>query len=110
MTLNQLKAELDKYGNAYLKYIRVNNEYRFLQSDSEITHKRMLKEGEIATSAGYLKLNMDTAEPCEWSSTLKLGPAPDDKENLTKFLNAVKAVLVIDTILPFPDGSLAFRI
>lgn len=110
MTFNQLKNELDQYGNAYLKYIRVNNDYRFLQHDSETTHKQMLKKGEKATSAGYLKLTMDTAEPCEWSSTLKLGPAPDDKENLTKFLENVKAVLVLDTVLPFPDGELTFRI
>ena len=108
MTLNQLKAELDKYGNAYLKYIRVNNEYRFLQSDSEITHKRMLKEGEIATSAGYLKLNMDTAEPCEWSSTLKLGPAPDDKENLTEFLEILKSAIIFADAIP--NGPLVFHI
>jgi hypothetical protein len=108
MTLKELKIELDQYGSAYLKYIRVNNEYRFLQHDSDITHKRMLKEGEKATSAGYLKLTYDYAEPCEWSSTLQLGPAPDDKENLTEFLEILKSAIIFADAIP--NGPLVFHI
>jgi hypothetical protein len=70
--------ELFKREYDLVKFVNVNGEYRFCHSDAN--HKDQVKEGEKATSAGFIAYDTEKDGkkffriPEDWSSTLTLGP------------------------------------
>jgi len=88
--LNQKEAyELFKKEELlYLKFVRVDGEYRFTDCGfSGCSHKDLVNEGEIATSAGFVKIRgykLNDLECEGHSSTLKMSWQIGDEENLKK--------------------------
>lgn len=86
----------NEYG--FTKFVGLSTgEYRFCHMDGE--HRMLVRDGETATSAGFLDYdsNPDTGE--RWfsivrgmegdSRTLKLGPADDDGPKIATLLNVI---------------------
>jgi hypothetical protein len=95
VSIDEIRKDLESHYATYLKYVRVGNEYRFALAAEWSTpdHKQMIQDGETATSAAYCKVYRPTdAEPqgelemSGYSSTLGIGQAADDMENITKLL------------------------
>ena len=89
MTVDEIREILKAGQRAVaLKYVRVNGEYRFADTtlDHVPDHIDMLNPGEVADSAAYLA-GFENILSIKWnSSSLRIGPAPDDLENLTRLL------------------------
>lgn len=69
----------------YLKYVRVNGEYRFAEAGIGPDHAT-LANGEPVESAGFIKSNTRGFYVEGHSSVLKIGPAEDDERNLSALL------------------------
>jgi hypothetical protein len=79
-----------KQGAVAVKFVNVAGNYRFHLPQYEwIHHEDLLKEDETPTSAGFFMLYTvtDTVHVkllTQESISLRLGPAPDDQENLER--------------------------
>lgn len=86
ITIEQVKDLLNEKGYARLKYVRINNEFRFADLLDE--HKNAVKEDETAKSAGQVVFRGDKKLfVTDYSMTLKIGPADDDEELLAKLFD-----------------------
>ena len=86
LTQEQIKEILAKNDFVVFKYVRVGEDYRFAVVDVYgVEHKQLLNNKEKAKSAGFCTLDRGQVILPEIPSTsLKLGPAPDDEANLKK--------------------------
>lgn len=73
-------------GIAYLKYVRVNGEYRFGDATSFSVDHESLANGEPVESAAFVKIYPDGLYVEGHSSKLEVGPASDDETNLSGLL------------------------
>lgn len=90
--VNLTSARKQLVPEGYIKWICINGEYRFGKSDDCTTsHKDLLKDGEIATSAGSVFVFEDTWRVYEsGSTTLKIGMHEQDVINLQKLINRIE--------------------
>jgi len=80
--------------NGMFKYVRVGDEIRFSEGGMYDEHRKLLKEGEVAKSAGSVGTFVFPGGSCPsyWkfysreSMTLKVYAAEDDEVLITKFL------------------------
>lgn len=80
------KILVDNYV-VYVKYVRIGDTYQFALDAEWCTpkHSQMVQNGETAKSAGGFKLYRDRLEwETLYSTTLHIGVAQDDEDNLTK--------------------------
>lgn len=63
-----------------IKYVRVENEFRYAIADGQIDHKQLVKENEKPISAGFFSLSKDGFFYLQdiHSTSLKLGPLNED--------------------------------
>ena len=87
MTIEDIPAFLQTEGGiAYLKYVRVNGEYRFGDATSFGIDHESLANGEAAEGAAFVKIYPDGLYVEGYSSKLEVGPAPDDEATLSGLL------------------------
>jgi hypothetical protein len=72
----------DRNGFAWFKYVRIGNEFRFLEMEQN--HSDCLNDNEIAKSAGTVKIRFGEIEVSDYSMTLNIGPAEDDEKIITE--------------------------
>lgn len=86
MNTPDIKKILEEDYVVFLKYVRINNEFRFaLASDwNAPAHSQMVNQGENVVSAGIFKVYHDKRFVWEntYSMTLKIGTKPDDQERI----------------------------
>ncbi|KKM04410.1 hypothetical protein LCGC14_1764510 [marine sediment metagenome] len=76
MTVEDMPAFLQSQGGvAYLKYVRINGEYRFTDATGFGIDHKTLANGETAESAAIVKIYPDGLYVDGYSITLKIGPA-----------------------------------
>ena len=77
----------DRGSIAYLRYVRVNGEYRFADVTAYGIDHTGLANGDPVESAGFVKIRPEGFYVEGYSMMLKIGPAVDDEENLSRLLN-----------------------
>ena len=90
MNVEQVKSNLAKEESCpvslrlsltkWYKFVRVNGEYRFCEIEAQ--HAGLLEDGEIAESAGIIKIYPVSVKVGDYSMVLKLGPDQADYDNL----------------------------
>lgn len=88
MTLKQLNQLLKAnpvgpFG--YFRYVRVGDEFRFADIESNLAHCKLCGN-DIATGAGFIRVHSDWMLVEGRSMTLDIGPGPDDEEKLSELL------------------------
>jgi hypothetical protein len=75
--------EIKNYETIAVKYVRVGNDFRFAKPDSYTNHSDLVAKDETPISAGFFIYFTDEIHLQETpSTTLKLGPKPEDQELL----------------------------
>ncbi len=82
-----LKEEITENYVTYVKYVRIADEYRFVNTFGN--HSDLVWSGEIAQSAAFCKIYKDRVEVEGYSSTLGICSAPEDEAALTKLFLGV---------------------
>ena len=85
ISIEDIKKLMADNDVVYIKYVRIDNDYRFALDAhwSTPNHSQMVGSYEIAESAGAFKLYRDRFEwETTWSVTLQIGIAKDDEEKL----------------------------
>lgn len=86
MTIHDVPAFVESQGGrAYLKYVRVSGEYRFSDATISIGHDT-LSNGEPVEGAAFVKIYPEGLYVEGSSTTLRVGPAKDDEQNLAALL------------------------
>jgi hypothetical protein len=86
MSLEQLKKLLAENPLGYFKYVRVGDEFRFMEGVViGLTHSG-LQGTDTASGAGWLKTYPDGMFIEGYSLTLNMGPGPGDEELLSELL------------------------
>jgi len=82
--INQIRKEIP----VLLKYVKVNNSYRFARCQLNYPdHSFMLKAKEIATSAGYVKIFSDGRVRVGGKSfSLNLSPKFSDQQQISELI------------------------
>ena len=87
MSIQDIPGFLQDRGNAYLRYVRINGEYRFADVTAYGIDHTGLANGDPVESAGFVKIRPEGFFVEGYSTMLKIGPAADDEENLSRLLN-----------------------
>ena len=88
MTIQDISGFIQSLGGvAYLKYVRINGEYRFGDATSFHISHTGLANGEPVESAAFVKIYSEGLSIEGSSSTLNIGSAADDEENLSRLLS-----------------------
>lgn len=86
MTVQDVQAFLQERGSAYLRYVRVNGEYRF----ADVTYGGIehigLANGDPVESAAFVKIKPDGLYVEGYSMTLGIGQSSNDEDNLSALL------------------------
>ncbi len=84
-TVEQILAKVHEGLGCYVKYVRVGDTFRFCGFMEN--HSSLLQDGEVPTSAAAVGINETGIRVRESSMLLKIGPADDDSERLSKLFN-----------------------
>ena len=82
-TEQEIKNQIISNQTVNIKYVKVNTEFRYALTGGYVEHKDLVKNNEIAKSAGFFTIGFkqlilhDTA-----SMSLGIGPAIEDKQLL----------------------------
>jgi hypothetical protein len=79
LTVESIK-DMTKDGAANIKYVRLENGFRYAVAGGSVEHRQLVKDGEKPISAGFFSLFKDDffyLHSME-SATLQLGPHEDD--------------------------------
>lgn len=85
ISLDKVKDRVKEEGFECFKYIRVNGQYRFCVLYN--SHPDLLDEGEVAESAGFVRINRSDVKISDHSMLLKLWPCDADYEELPKLFD-----------------------
>jgi hypothetical protein len=88
LTVDNIKAIVDGGQAVNIKYVRVEEGFRYAEIDGPLQHIHLIREGEKAISAGFFSLFssgfvMSNAE----SFSLGLGPKEEDSQLLKAIFN-----------------------
>ncbi len=83
MTVEEIKQIVKDKKLAVIKYVRVGEDFRYAIPGGPVEHRQLVEESEIPTSAGFFSLFEDSLLLNKTpSTTLKLGPLPEDLDLL----------------------------
>ena len=88
MSLEEIKRRIENGENLYLRFVRVNGEYRFADTDGDypLSHKFLAQE-QPAETAGFVKIYPDGFYTEGYSMGLSIGPDEHDEDNLKMLFN-----------------------
>lgn len=84
LTVESIKELVNSGNVANIKYVRVENGFRYAIAGGSVEHKQLVKNGETPVSAGFFSLSKDDffyLHPMA-SASLSFGPLDEDAELL----------------------------
>lgn len=83
LTVEEIKAIVNNGQPVAIKYVRINNEFRYAVAGGPVEHAHLLRKDEVPTSAGFFLLFEKHFRLHEnHSASLQLGPLEEDAELL----------------------------
>ncbi len=80
ITVEDIQNIISKGQAANVKYVRLNDEFRYGIADGPLEHRHLIDDAEVPTSAGFFTLfKGDLFHHSIPSSSLGVGPLPEDE-------------------------------
>lgn len=90
LTVEEIKSIIEQGNPANIKYVRIDNYFRYASVAGPIEHRHLVMPGEIPKSAGFFTLFRNGLFYLHDmpSASLRLGPMAEDAELLKEIFGA----------------------